>query len=146
MTVALQHPFADVSRYCHDYRIRLPVLGKLSDGAVPEVVKPETLQACSLGEGTPCRAPALDVARRFPSRHDVIHDALSAGCELGGKSRKYVVRQLYWPESLRATAQLRQHSARYGIERHRALSGIRLALLDRQDAPKQVHVSPLQTF
>jgi len=41
VAVPLQHPSADVTRNRHDGRIRCAALRKLSDSAVPKIVKPE---------------------------------------------------------------------------------------------------------
>ena len=53
VAVPLQHPSADVTRNCHDGRIRCAALRKLGDSAVPEIVEPETRQPRFLCQSPP---------------------------------------------------------------------------------------------
>ena len=65
MAVSFQHATANVSGNRHDRGIRRSVLRKLSDGAVPQIVEPETRQSRFLRQCPPGRAPAFHVPRRI---------------------------------------------------------------------------------
>src|ERR1700693_40154 len=48
VAVPLQHPSADVTRNCHDGRIRCAALRKLSDSAMPKILQAQSVVTCAV--------------------------------------------------------------------------------------------------
>jgi len=146
VAVPLQHATAHVSSNRHDRGVRRSVRRKLSDGAVPQIVEPESGQARFLRESSPSRPPALHVPRRVKASNVVIDDPLTAERELRDESGKGEVRRLHGAKAFRPLAKPCERRKSHIGERDDPLTCSRLGLANRQRAGEQVHIAPLQPF